>query len=103
MLLGAALGGLPVNSLADSNKGAALNCKVVVLQLVLDILNDKLISLPAQLLLKLLLLLLIDNGYEQLIDKPEVVAAHEDIIGVVDGVGERLQQRAVFCLLFEQL
>jgi hypothetical protein len=103
VLMGSAFSsGLLVDGMTDGNEGAVIDFEEVVLQLVLDILDQKLIPLFSQFLLELLLLLFIDDGDEHLVDKPQIVAAHQDVFSVVDGLGEGLQQGAGLGLLFEE-
>jgi hypothetical protein len=69
-------GGIFVDLLANCLESAILYFELVLLKFVLYVLNQQFILLIVHFLLKLLLVLVVHDGDEQLVDEVEVVVAH---------------------------
>ena len=95
------LGSKFVNRLTHINKSRPLHLKHILLQLTLYILNQQLVSNIPQLLLKLSLLVIVHNRYQDLIDKSQTVTTHEDILSIVNRLSKWLQEGCMPTLLFE--
>jgi hypothetical protein len=98
-----AAGGLLVDLLADCLEGAVLDPEVVLLQLGLDVLDEQFVALHVQFLLEDGLLVVVDDGDEQFVDEAHVVVAHQDVVGLVDGLHERVQEGLQPALALEPL
>jgi len=96
-------GGILIDSLTDVNEGAVFYLEIVLLQFALDIFDQQLIADASQLLLKLCLLVVINDGYQDFVDESQTVAAHEDVISVIDSLSKGLEEGVMPILLFEQL
>ena len=85
------------------NKCTIFYLEVIFLQFALDVLNQQFISDAPQLLFKFVFLIVVNYRYENLIDKTQTVAAHQNIVSVVYSLSKWLQQRMMTVFLFEQL
>lgn len=92
-----------VDLLADRLEGAALQFEMILLQLGLDILDKQLVFLAVELALELGPLVIVDHRDEHLVDEAQVVVAHQDVVGLENGLGEGLQEGVVPALLLELL
>jgi hypothetical protein len=74
---------------------------MAILQFSLDVLYQHIVPLGVQFLHKFLFLRVIDDRNQDLIHKPKVVIAHEDIIGLEDSLCEGLEKRHIASFLLE--
>lgn len=96
-------GSILIDGLADMDEGSVVDLEEIFLQLIFDILDQQLISDILEFLLELPLLLIIHDRDEYLIDKPQRVATHQNVVCVVNSLSKGFQQGVMSILFLEHL